>query len=252
MTFSRRDMLRYATLGSGVALISALGAPGLAQGRPVLGTIIDYSAAVPSPSSIRAAGHIGAIRYVSDARPDAAWMRAKPLTGREADALVDSGLEVVSCYQYGKAETADWLGGYEAGLKHARRGLDLHYAAGGPENRPIYASIDDNPTFEQFTLQVVPYLLGWQEVVGAGNLGVYANSPTIDWASAVSLGSFYWQHDWGTPKGYVHPRANLHQIPGEVRIDGIGVDINHVLTPDYGQWSLAGSAPSSAPGLLGS
>lgn len=241
MTHSRRDMLRYAALGSGVALVSALGAPGVAQGREVLGTIVDYSAAVPSPASIRAAGHIGAIRYVSDPRPDAAWMRAKPLTGPEADALIDSGLEVVSCYQFGRAETADWLGGYEAGLKHARRGLELHRAAGGPENRPIYASIDDNPTFEQFTTRIVPYLLGWQEVIGPANLGVYANSPTLDWASAISLGAFYWQHNWGTPKGHVHPRANLHQVSGG-EIDGIGIDVNHVLTADYGQWSLVAGA----------
>ncbi|UYP20031.1 DUF1906 domain-containing protein [Rhodococcus sp. Z13] len=252
MTLSRRDMLRYATLGSGVALISALGAQGTAQAGPVLGTIVDYSAAVPSASAIRRAGHIGAIRYVSDPRPDAAWMKAKPLTAWEADALTDSGLEVVSCYQYGKGATADWRGGLEAGVRHARRGLELHRAAGGPANRPIYASIDDNPTFEQFTTLIAPYLVGWQQVVGAANLGVYANSPTIDWASAAGLGAFFWQHDWGTPKGYVHPRANLHQIPGEVRIDGIGVDINHVLTPDYGQWSLADSVPDTSPGILGS
>lgn len=238
MTLSRRDMLRYTALGSGAVLVSAIGAPGLAQGREVLGTIVDYSAAVPSPASIRSAGHIGAIRYVSDPRPGATWMGAKPLTENEADALIGGGLEVVSCYQFGREETADWLGGFEAGVRHAKRGLELHRAAGGPEGRPIYASIDDNPTFEQFTTLIVPYLLGWQKVVGPAQLGVYANSPTIGWASAVSLGAFYWQHNWGTPKGYVHPRANLHQVSGG-EIDGIGIDVNHILTPDYGQWSLA-------------
>jgi hypothetical protein len=237
MTFSRRDMLRYTAVGSGALLASALAAPGVAQSREVLGTIVDYSADVPSPVSIGAAGHSGAIRYVSDRRPGAEWMLAKPLTANEAGALTSSGLEVVSCYQFGKGETSDWLGGYEAGLRHARRGLELHRAAGGPDDRPIYASIDDNPTFAQFTTQIVPYLMAWQEVIGRGNTGVYANSPTIGWATAAGLGSFYWQHNWGTPKGYVHPSAHLHQVSGG-EIDGIGIDVNHVLAADYGQWSL--------------
>lgn len=238
MTLSRRNMLRYAAIGSGAVLASAIAAPGVAQGRTVLGTIVDYSAGVPSASSIRAAGHMGAIRYVSDRRPGADWMLGKPLTGTEADALIDNGLEVVSCYQFGREDTADWLGGYEAGLRHARRGLELHRAAGGPDDRPIYTSIDDNPNFAQFTTQIVPYLLAWQEVVGPANLGVYANSPTIEWASAVGLGAFYWQHDWGTPAGFVHPRADLHQKRGGT-IDGIGIDVNRVFTADYGQWSLS-------------
>jgi hypothetical protein len=238
MTLTRRELLRYTAIGSGAVIASALAAPGVAQGREVLGTIVDYSAAVPSPSSIRAEGHIGAIRYVSDRRPGADWMGAKPLTEGEADALIDSGLEVVSCYQFGKGETSDWLGGYQAGLEHARRGLELHRAAGGPDDRPIYTSIDDNPTFVQFTTQIVPYLLAWQEVVGPANTGVYANAPTIDWASAVGLGAFYWQHNWGTPKGLVHGSAHLHQVSGG-EIDGIGIDVNNVLAADYGQWSLS-------------
>lgn len=249
MSFSRRDLLRYTTIGAGAAAVAALGAPAIAQGRPVLGTIVDYSAAVPSAASIRAAGHIGAIRYVSDPRPDATWMRAKPLTASESRALEAGGLEVVSCYQYGKEKTADWLGGYEAGLRHARRGLELHREAGGPDNRPIYASIDDNPNEVQFATQIVPYLKGWQDVVGATNLGVYANSPTIGWASALGLGVFFWQHNWGTPKGYVHPKANLHQVSGGT-IDGIGIDVNNVLTADYGQWSLSASAPAVPRGSL--
>ena len=46
----------------------------------------------------------------------------------------------------------------------------------------------------------------------------------------------------GTPKGFVHPEAHIHQI----RIDkdtvgGVKVDINNVLKSDYGQWSKSGA-----------
>jgi hypothetical protein len=56
-------------------------------------------------------------------------------------------------------------------------------------------------------------------------------------ARVAGIGSWYWQHNWGTPKGFVHPAAHLHQIEIDQRfIDGIGVDLNNVLQPEYGQW----------------
>lgn len=87
---------------------------------------------------------------------------------------------------------------------------------------------------------IAPYLEGWQAVIGDVNLGVYANTPTIDRIIADRLGNFLWQHDWGTPAGYVHPYADLHQVRiDDDTIAGVGVDINHVLNADFGQWSLA-------------
>ncbi len=236
---SRRDLFKFAAIGSaaafGVAAVNSTTAH--ADG---LGTIVDYSGGVPSPESIRSAGHLGAVRYVSDRRPGAQWMLGKPMKRNEADALTEAGLQVVSNYQFGKGDTSDWKGGYAAGVKHAERGLELHRAAGGPQNRPIYVSIDDNPTAVQFATMIAPYILGWQSVVGPENTGIYANSPTIELASIASLGQWFWQHNWGTPRGFRHPEAHLHQVQiDKATIDGIAVDINVILKPDYGQWSLA-------------
>ncbi|MGA9873753.1 MAG: DUF1906 domain-containing protein [Rhodococcus sp. (in: high G+C Gram-positive bacteria)] len=241
---SRRDLFKYAAVGSAAAVgWAAVGSTAVgttAAHADGLGTLVDYSGGVPSPESISRAGHLGAIRYVSDRRPDAQWMLGKPMARDEADALVESGLEVVSNYQFGKGATSDWKGGYAAGVEHGQRGLELHRAAGGPENRPIYVSIDDNPNAVQFATQIAPYILGWQSVIGAENTGIYANSPTIELATIAGLGQWYWQHNWGTPKGFRHPAAHLHQVRIDKDIiDGIGVDINVVLAPDYGQWSLA-------------
>ncbi|WP_442972681.1 DUF1906 domain-containing protein [Rhodococcus sp. G-MC3] len=239
MHVSRRELFKYAAVGSAAALGLAAVNSTVAQADE-LGTLVDYSGGVPSAESIRAAGHIGAIRYVSDRRPGAEWMLGKPVKRDEADALTGEGLELVSNYQFGKGDTSDWKGGYAAGVKHAQRGLELHLAAGGPENRPIYASIDDNPTAVQFATLIAPYILGWQSVVGPENTGIYANSPTIELASIAGLGQWYWQHNWGTPKGFRHPAAHLHQVQiDKGKIDGIAVDINVILKPDYGQWSLA-------------
>ncbi|MFT4199983.1 DUF1906 domain-containing protein [Gordonia sp. (in: high G+C Gram-positive bacteria)] len=246
MSINRRQFLAGTALGAvgaGAAIVlkstPALAAPGLPQSLAAgtsHGTLLDYSKAVPSPLAIRAAGHLGVVRYVSDRRPGAEFMKAKPLTAPEAVTMRASGLTVVSNYQFGKGKTADWLGGYDAGVKHAKRGLELHTQAGGPADAPIYASIDDNPTRGQFTAKIAPYIKGWESVIGHGRTGIYANAPTIQWAVDAGLASWFWQHDWGTPKGYLHPSAHIHQIPGQKYVGGCEVDVNTILKPNYGQW----------------
>lgn len=234
-TLSRREFSRLSVIGAlAVPWVGLSASPAAAADR---GTLVDYSAGIPRPADIRAAGHRGAIRYVSDPRPDASWMVAKPMRAEEARTLLDDGLDVVSCYQFGKADTADWRGGYPAGINHSVRGLQLHREAGGPDNRPIYASIDDDPSRAEFDSLIEPYLRGWTEVLGADNVGVYANSETIDWAIAAGVGRWFWQHNWGTPAGFVHPAAHLHQIRIDAdSVGGVGVDINTVLADDFGQW----------------
>ncbi|MET8648292.1 DUF1906 domain-containing protein [Nocardia aurea] len=232
LDLSRRELF---ALTAAAAVVGITAPTATAAGE--LGTLIDYAGGVPDAEAIRAAGHIGVIRYVSDRRPGAEWMAGKPLRAAEVDALHEAGLTIVSNYQYGKGPTADWRGGLEAGKRHAARGLELHRAAGGPDDRPIYASIDDNPSAVDFATMIAPYLLGWESVLGKENVGIYANSPTIDLARIAGLGSWYWQHNWGTPKGFVHAAAHLHQFEIDKRaVDGVGVDLNAVLRPEYGQW----------------
>jgi len=244
MSLSRREVLKAAMHCGAVApavlgldgVLSAVAGPATASAQP-LGILLDYAAGVIKAADIRASGAAGAIRYVSDRRPDGGWMLGKPIQLPEARDLYQNGLKIVSCYQYGKQETADWLGGQNAGVFHAKRGWQLHVAAGGSYGAPIYASIDDDPSYAQYKQQVAPYLRGWEAVLGHQRVGVYANAPTIDWALQDGLGSYFWQHDWGTPKGFVHPAANLHQVSIDKHdVAGVGVDVNHVLKPRFGQW----------------
>jgi hypothetical protein len=200
---SRRDVLKFAgatpaLIGLGVAAESLCAPSAAADG---LGVLLDYAAGVIPANQIRAAGALGSIRYVSDRRPGGNWMLGKPMQITEARDLSQNGLKVVSCYQYGKQSSADWLGGQSAGVTHARRGWQLHTAAGGPASAPIYASIDDDPSYEQYKQQVAPYLRGWESVVGHQRTGVYGNSKTIDWALQDGLGSYFWQHNWARRRG---------------------------------------------------
>ena len=236
---SRRDLLKLAAatpaviaMGSAVAALSA-GAAGAAS----LGVLLDYAAAVIPAADIKASGALGAIRYVSDRRPGGEWMLGKPIQLPETRDLYRSGLKIVSCYQYGKKDTGDWLGGQAAGVKHAQRGWALHTAAGGPIGAPVYASIDDDPTPAQYKEQVAPYLRAWESVIGHQRTGIYANSKTIEWAIQDGIGSYFWQHDWGSPGRVAHPAAHLHQVEIDQRsVGGVGVDVNHILKPAFGQW----------------
>lgn len=241
MLISRRTVLKAAVTAvpavAGLGAVTTLGEPTRAGAAP-LGVLLDYSAGVIPAAELRAAGAAGAIRYVSERRPGADWMLGKPMQAAEAEELRGSGLAVVSNYQFGKRDTADWLGGADAGADHARRGAQLHAAAGGPEHAPIYVSIDDAPSFEQYRAQVAPYLRAWESVIGHDRTGVYANAATIGWALDDGIGRYFWQHNWGSPGGVAHPAANLHQVEIDARtVDGVGVDVNHILTPQYGQWA---------------
>lgn len=223
-------------VGTGLQALAAASAPASASAAP-LGILLDYAAGVIRASDIRAAGALGAIRYVSDRRPGGDWMLGKPIQLPEARDLYQHGLKIVSCYQYGKQDTADWLGGQNAGVAHAKRGWQLHVAAGGSHGAPIYTSIDDDPTYEQYKRQVAPYLRGWEAVLGHQRTGVYANSKTIEWAAQDGLGAYYWQHNWGSPGKVAHPAAHLHQVEIDKRsVGGVGVDINHILQARFGQW----------------
>lgn len=255
MPVSRRRFLSAAVVGAaglatgglrppapvhaeGLADLLTSGSASLPPSAPPaeLGTLLDYAVGIPTPDAVARAGHAGVIRYISDRRPGAEYMTGKPLAATEATAMRAAGLTVVSNYQFGKAETADWKGGYPAGLQHAARGVEIHRAAGGPDQAPIYVSIDDNPTQTEFLTQIAPYLLAWRSVIGAARMGVYANAPTIARVSSTGLARWFWQHDWGTPQGYLHPAAHLHQIPGQATVGGVTVDVNTIEKADYGQW----------------
>ena len=70
-----------------------------------MSTIIDYSAGVPSAADVKNAGHVGAVRYVS--QPREAWMRGKPILKNELDDFYRNGLSIAFVYQYGKEHDSD-------------------------------------------------------------------------------------------------------------------------------------------------
>lgn len=251
-TFNRRRFLQTTALALAGATLGST-AQAHAQGR-VLGTVIDYAGGVPSGRAVKAAGHLGAVRYVSERRPGANWMLGKPVTLGETQDFAANDLATASVYQFGRAETADWLGGAAAAARHAPEAMRLHASAGGPTGRPIYIAIDDNPSRSQYLNQIRPYLRAFSAALALGGYqtGVYGNINVIQWCIEDGIGSFFWQHDWGSG-GKLHPRANIHQKAKWTGvIDGVTVDINNVYSTDWGQWTPGRRGPGFTLGDLGS
>ncbi|VEH72435.1 DUF1906 domain-containing protein [Corynebacterium segmentosum] len=244
-SLSRRGLLKASALAVTAGAIGAA-APSAAALGPVRGTIIDFSSGIPSPAAIKRAGHIGAIRYVSNKRPGAAWMTGKPVTLQEAAANAAAGLPTASVYQFGRAETADWKQGAAGAAIHAPQAISLHKAAGGPTHRPIYIAIDDNPTREHYTQFIRPYLQAFSKALSVAGYqtGVYGNYNTIEWASQDGIGTFYWMHDWGS-NGKIHPKTTIHQLPQsrQQTIENVIVDVNEVYASDWGQWTPGSKQP---------
>ena len=244
-SLSRRGLLKASALALTVGAIGTA-APSAAALGPVRGTIIDFSSGIPSPAAIKRAGHIGAIRYVSNKRPGAAWMTGKPVTLQEAAANAAAGLPTASVYQFGRAETADWKQGAAGAAIHAPQAISLHKAAGGPTHRPIYIAIDDNPTREHYTQFIRPYLQAFSKALSVAGYqtGVYGNYNTIEWASQDGIGTFYWMHDWGS-NGKIHPKTTIHQLPQsrQQTIENVIVDVNEVYASDWGQWTPGSKQP---------
>lgn len=244
-SLSRRGLLKASALAITAGAIGTA-APSAAALGPVRGTIIDFSSGIPSPAAIKRAGHIGAIRYVSNKRPGAAWMTGKPVTLQEAAANAAAGLPTASVYQFGRAETADWKQGAAGAAIHAPQAISLHKAAGGPTHRPIYIAIDDNPTREHYTQFIRPYLQSFSKALSVAGYqtGVYGNYNTIEWASRDGIGTFYWMHDWGS-NGKIHPKTTIHQLPQsrQQTIENVIVDVNEVYASDWGQWTPGSKQP---------
>lgn len=217
---------------------------GGAAGRPnVLGmaTILDYSAGVPRAADVKAAGHVGVIRYISP--PREAWMKGKPLGRAEVDDMRAHGLGIACVWQYGagNAKDSDIMRGARGGELDAKA-ADEHLKAIGLEGHPVFFAADFDIKLAQWNSVAVEYFRAAGRVLGKERVGIYGHARVCDWAredgvigSAGGGKYLMWQtKSWS--QGVIHPLAVLyqhtHNVPGP---DGVQVDVNEIRAEFWGQ-----------------
>jgi hypothetical protein len=253
MTSTRREVLKYA-LTAAVPAIVGPGLLGTPRAEAAGLRLIDFATRLVSPAQIKAAGYDGALVYVSELRPGATF-DFKPVTREFTDGMRALGLHVVSIYQYGKPgwvnSPSDFTRGFDGGVADAQTALRLHGAAGGPDTAPIYFSVDEPLDFSTWKSAAAPWFRGINSVLGAARTGIYGGVNELGWAigdgvvGASTSPGFRWA--WQTKAwsaGKQAPGAVLFQRevvtavdPGAI-IDGVSVDVDDVLAPDFGQWDL--------------
>lgn len=221
--------------------------------------LVDYSGGYPGAAAVKRAGFAGAIRYLTNS-PDRG-LNNKKITRAEADDYKANGLALVSNWQKGKGDSADFKVGdpYQTGVSMGKAALAEHFAVGGSGWTPIYFSVDEDVTLETWNNRVLPWLEGIASVIGKEWVGVYGGQRSMWWAEEDGF-RWRWQTlgwsrydangNWNNslPVQWV-PGVNIQQYEiDKSNINGVGIDRNRTMTADYGQWGLSRASKGAGGG----
>jgi hypothetical protein len=198
--------------------------------------LVDYSAARPTPDTIKSSGYSGVMRYLSNDP-------GKNLQAAERDALLTAGLSIGLVWEtYANRAAA----GFTAGASDAKAAEAQAAALGMPLGLPIFYAVD----FDADPAVVKAYFDGVRSVA-TRPVGIYGSLSVVDAALAGGWAAYAWQAcAWSN--GKVSQRAHLYQRLSPTVAHPIGgTDENIVLRP-FPLWTAATTAPpvskpSSAP-----
>lgn len=204
-----------------------------------MATVIDFSAAFPSASAIKAAGHDGVVCYISP--PRESWMKAKPLTKAKVTEYKAAGLKIAVVWQYGGVDNPDAMRGAAGGTADAHA-AQKQLAAIGLAGHPVYFAVDFDITLSQWNSTAVRYFKAAGAVLGKQRVGIYGHSRVVHWAmeddvvATVAPGRVLgWvTKSWSsgaTGSGYSTLYQGTHNVPGP---NGVKIDINTVRHAEWG------------------
>lgn len=186
---------------------------------------VDYSAGVPSPAALKAAGFSFVLRYVSTRGA------RKNVTASEVMALRGAGIDIGVVFETTAARA---LAGQGAGQADAVSARQQVVEVGGPPDGVIYFAVDFDATEAQQPL-LNAYLRGAASVLGRDRTGVYGGYYVVKRALDAEVCAYAWQTAaWSG--GQWDPRACLQQYAFGRLIDGIAVDFNRAMADGFGQW----------------
>lgn len=185
-------------------------------------------------SSVAFLKSVGA-QFISRYTSEQSWA----LTPSEARNLSNNGIWIVSNYEH---YTNDIGGGFAQGVTNAHTGWRVHTACGGPVDRPIYFSVDEDVDPNLASLH--QYFAGACSVLGAGRVGVYGSTAVCLALKAAGLVTYTWRTmstGWRGGAG----------VPSDFNVEQTGYfnssyDRDAAITEDFGQW-MVGKSPNPSP-----
>lgn len=190
-----------------------------------LGQVLDYSAGFPGAAAIKAAGYLGAVRYIG-------------LPGNRKN-TTEQELEDFRLHELGMALVferlaTDWAMGYAGGQMFGRQARDHANAIGFPADRPIYMAVDQQVNGAAAHDTAMAYLFGAASVLGGKAMtGVYGQASVVARARNEGFGYRWQTKAWSG--GQVAAGIHLLQNIGTAYVGGIACDTNEVLADDWGQ-----------------
>jgi hypothetical protein len=188
-------------------------------------TALDYSAGRPTGAAVKAARHVGVVRYVGTPG------RTKNITKAEYQDMDRNGIGVALVYEN---RAGDAAGGWNAGVNAAKLARADADSVGFPRDRPIYFAVDSDQVTAANFAAVSAYLDGAASVLGTiARVGVYGEYDVIE----KNVGT-HARYGWQTAAwsgGKRSSKAHLFQRLGQIYVGGIQVDVNEILAADWGQ-----------------
>ena len=222
-------------------------------------TVIDFAAGPPSAAAIKAAGHTGAVLYISDPREP--WMTGKNPSREYLDSLDREGIKYAFVYQYrkgGSMASGDAGRGFAGGKADADLALRRLNELQRP-GLPVFFAVDWDVTLAEWNGGVADYFRGAMSKLGRERVGIYGHSRVVHWAleddvvAEVAPGRVLgWvTRSWGSlnadgsPQGrdYAVLFQGTHNVPGP---DGVQIDINEVFHGEWG-WRKVADRRTDAP-----
>ena len=185
---------------------------------------VDYVSG-PLPTDLKAAGVTFVCRYLSYVNN---LTQVKLLTNTEAKALSEAGISIVSNYEWYASRATE---GFASGVQDAQIAVQQHEQCGGPPDRPIYFSVDENVAGDQ----CADYFKGVASVSGLARTGAYGSFRVLQYLFNEGLIKWGWQtYAWSG--GAWEPRAHIRQTQNGMTLAGHSVDYDESQTADFGQW----------------
>lgn len=187
---------------------------------------LDYVTS-PGIAALKLAGVGFVCRYLSEVNPAT---QVKLLSAAEAKTLSEAGISIVSNYEWYGNRAAE---GYDSGVADAKIATAQHTQCGGPENRPIYFSVDFNT---DATPAIIAYFQGVASVIGLARTGAYGGYTCIKGLFDAGVIRWGWQtYAWSG--GVWDSRAQIQQYQNDMVVGGQSVDYDRSTVADFGQWT---------------